>query len=189
MAGVNLGRLAELAIRALSSANMLRHRNSNVQQETARSMSPQPIASGSWELDIEISASPERVWKAICSESAEWWPEDFVTSERTQRFVIESSLGGRVFEDFGDGDGLVWYTVIGIEAGRELLMAGHLLPPFGGPATTALRLTLSSREAGTLLSIRDDRFGVLGGDSPAEGWRTVFDGGLRSYLESEKANS
>ncbi|QDU76123.1 hypothetical protein Pan97_31680 [Bremerella volcania] len=114
---------------------------------------------------------------------------DFVTSDRTQRFVIEPVLGGRAFEDFGDGEGLVWYTVIGVDAGRELVLAGHLLPPFGGPATTALRVTLSAQADGTLVKIRDDRFGILGGDSPVEGWRIVFDGGLRHYLESESANS
>ena len=108
----------------------------------------------------------------------------FHTSARTMRFVIEPVLGGRAYEDFGGGDGLVWYTVIGVEAGRELVLAGHLLPPFGGPAVTALRLTLSAQAGATLLRVQDDRFGALGGESPVDGWRLVFDGGLRQYLES-----
>lgn len=152
-------------------------------------MSNHPITSGSYELEVMIAATPQRVWQAIATESAAWWPIDFVTSERTKRFVIEAKLGGRVFEDFGGDNGLVWYTVIGVETDRELIMAGHLLPPFGGPATTALRITLSAHEQGTLVKIRDDRFGVLGGDSPVEGWRIVFDGGLRSYLEASDANA
>lgn len=147
-------------------------------------MSNQKLTCGFYELEVSIAAEPERVWRAIASESYVWWPSDFVTSERTQRFVIEPVLGGRAFEDFGGGDGLVWYTVIGVDTGRELILAGHLLPPFGGPAITALRLTLSAQGTGTLVKIRDDRFGVLGGDSPVGGWRTVFDGGLRHYLES-----
>ncbi len=147
-------------------------------------MSNSPLTCEFYELDVVIAAKPERVWKAIATETSAWWPKDFVTSERTQRFVIETVLGGRAFEDFGGGDGLVWYTVIGVDAGRELVLAGHLLPPFGGPATTALRLTLSAQGHGTLLKIRDDRFGALGGDSPIEGWRIVFDNGLRHYLES-----
>ena len=150
-------------------------------------MSNHQITSGSYELDVDIAASPERVWKAIATEASKWWPRDFLTSERTQHFAIEAALGGRAFEDFGSGEGLVWYTVIGVDAGRELVLAGHLLPPFGGPATTALRLTLSAEGRGCLLKIRDDRFGVIGGDSPTEGWRMVFDGGLRQYLETEEA--
>jgi hypothetical protein len=116
-----------------------------------------------------------------------WWPKEFHTSERVQRFVIEPVLGGRAYEDFGKGDGLVWYTVIGLEVGHSLVLAGHLLPPFGGPAITALRLTLSPNGPGTILHIQDDRFGALGGASPLEGWQIVFAAGLRRYLESGKS--
>jgi len=145
--------------------------------------SPQ-LTSASFELEVVINAPPDRVWSAISTEASAWWPKEFVTSERTQRFVIEAKLGGRAFEDFGDGDGLVWYSVIGVDAGRELILAGHLLPPFGGPATTALRLTLSAHGQGTRLKIRDDRFGVVGPESPVEGWRVVFNDGLKRHVES-----
>jgi uncharacterized protein YndB with AHSA1/START domain len=138
----------------------------------------------SFELDVTIGGPPARVWQALVSETSAWWPKDFHTSARAQRFIIEPVLGGRVYEDFGAGDGLVWYSVIGIEAGRELVLAGHLLPPFGGPAVTALRLTLTAQPNGTRLHVQDQRFGALGGDSPVEGWRLVFDVGLRQYVES-----
>lgn len=150
-------------------------------------MSSRQLTAVSFELEVFIAATRDRVWRAISTEASAWWPEDFATSERTQRFVIEPELGGRAFEDFGGGQGLVWYTVIGVDTGRELILAGHLLPPFGGPATTGLRLTLSAQEDGTLLKIRDDRFGILGGESPIEGWRTVFDSGLRHYLEANES--
>ena len=142
------------------------------------------LTAGSFELDIVIDAPPARVWEALASEASAWWPKEFHTSERAQRFVIEPVLGGRVYEDFGGGDGLVWYSVIGVEAGRELILAGHLLPPFGGPAVTALRLTLLANGNGTLLRVQDDRIGALGGESPVDGWRLVFDMGLREYIES-----
>ncbi|MFO0976346.1 MAG: SRPBCC domain-containing protein [Planctomycetaceae bacterium] len=147
-------------------------------------MSSGQVSSASWEFEISIAANCARVWEALACESERWWPRDFVTSERTRRFVIEAKVGGRVFEDFGNDEGLLWYSVLGVDGGKELLLAGHLLPPFGGPAVTALRITLAPTESGTLLKIRDDRFGVLGGDSPIEGWRQVFDGGLRRYVES-----
>jgi uncharacterized protein YndB with AHSA1/START domain len=139
---------------------------------------------GSYQFEVLIEAPPARVWQALVTESVAWWPKEFHTSERTKRFVIEPVLGGRVFEDFGGGDGLVWYSVVGVEAGRELILAGHLLPPFGGPAVTALRLTLSAKGSGTLLRVQDDRFGSLGGESPVEGWRLVFDNALRRHIES-----
>ena len=141
------------------------------------------LSAATFELELPIASTSERVWKALSRESHRWWPKEFVTSERTQQFVIEAKLGGRVYEDFGDGDGLLWYTVIGIDQGRELILAGHLLPPYGGPATTSLILTLESLPDATLLRIRDHRFGMLGG-SPIEGWRQVFEDGLRRYVES-----
>jgi uncharacterized protein YndB with AHSA1/START domain len=131
-----------------------------------------------------MAVPPARVWQALTTESPSWWPKDFHTSPRTQRFVIEPVLGGRAYEDFGGGDGLVWYSVIGVEAGRELVLTGHLLPPFGGPAVTALRLTVTAQAGGSLLRVQDDRFGAIGGDSPVDGWRLVFDAGLRQYVES-----
>lgn len=137
-------------------------------------------------LRVTISASTQRVWQVLTQESAAWWPKDFCTSSRTQRFVIEPMIGGRVFEDFGGGDGLQWYSVVGVEAGKELVLAGHLLPPFGGPAITALRLNLvAAPSGGTVLEIRDDRFGAIGTESPIDGWHLVFDGGLRRYIESQ----
>lgn len=145
----------------------------------------QDLLSGTWELDIPISAPPERVWVALTEATVSWWPDDFATSERTKRFVIEPKVGGRVYEDFGNDEGLLWYTVVGVEAGKELILAGHLLPPFGGPAVTSLRLSLVANGSSTLLRIRDDRFGVLGVDLPSDGWRYVFDNGLRQYIESE----
>jgi hypothetical protein len=136
-------------------------------------------------LDLILPVSPDRAWRALTIECGKWWPADFVTSPKTQRFVIEPVLGGRAYEDYGNQDGLTWYTVIGLEAGRELIMAGHMLPPFGGPANTALRLTLAPHPQGTLFLLRDDRWGALGPESPIEGWRTVFERGLKSYLESK----
>ena len=72
----------------------------------------------------------------------------------------------------------------GREEWLEFWKENHLLPPFGGPAVTALRLTLSARGQGTVLHVRDDRFGALGGASPIEGWQQVFDAGLRRYVEA-----
>lgn len=146
----------------------------------------QSPSTASYSLEVMIAATPTRVWQALTTEASAWWPKDFHTSTRAERFVIEPVLGGRVFEDFGGGDGLMWYTVIGVEVEKELVMAGHLLPPFGGPAVTALRLTLSQQSDSTQLKIQDDRFGLLGGESPVDGWRMVFDDGLRLYIESGK---
>lgn len=148
------------------------------------------LLAATYTLRVTISAPTQRVWQVLTKETADWWPKDFHTSPRAQRFVIEPVIGGRAFEDFGSGDGLQWYSVLGVEDGKELVLAGHLLPPFGGPAITALRLTLiAAPGGGTVLEVRDDRFGALGVESPVDGWQLVFDGGLRHYIESRRGTA
>jgi uncharacterized protein YndB with AHSA1/START domain len=142
------------------------------------------LASATLEWETLIPRPIDTVWQALVSQTEHWWPKDFHTSELARRFVIEPVLGGRVFEDFGDGNGLVWYTVIGMQAGRELTLAGQLFPPFGGPALTGLRITLSPQDEGTLLRLQDFRTGSISNNAVLEGWKQVFENGLRNYLET-----
>src|SRR5882762_10797667 len=94
-------------------------------------------------LDFALHAPPVKVWRALVKETAVWWPQTFHTSPKTKRFVIEPKLGGMMGEISGPGEGLVWYRVIGVEKNVSLLLAGYLLPPWAGPATSMLRLTLT----------------------------------------------
>jgi uncharacterized protein YndB with AHSA1/START domain len=138
-------------------------------------------------VEVIIHAPLARVWKALVSETTAWWPKSFYTSERTKRFVIQPRLGGRVGEETGPGEGLTWYTVIGVDRPHLLLLAGYLLPPWAGPATSLLRLALTnSGPKETKLEITDSTFGKVAECDTADGWRQIFDGGLRTYLEAPK---
>jgi len=76
----------------------------------------------------------------------------------------------------GPGEGLVWHRVIGVEKNVSLLLAGCLLPPWAGPATSMLRFTLTpAGERETKLEITEYTFGVLNCDT-IEGWRELFGG-------------
>jgi len=144
-----------------------------------------PVSAVQVELQIRIAAPQGRVWKALVSEVTKWWPKDFYASGDAKRFVIEARLGGRVYEDAGNGQGLVWYSVLGVEKPNFLLLAGFLAPPFAGPATSLLRLALSApSKTETLLEITDAAFGCVADCNTAEGWGQIFDQGLRAYVES-----
>jgi len=85
--------------------------------------------------EVPIDASPARVFEALTRDIGAWWSRDFlVGGERAKRFVLEERVGGSVFEDWGDGQGLEWYRVVGFERGKQLLLAGELFASFGGPA-------------------------------------------------------
>jgi DNA-binding transcriptional ArsR family regulator len=139
------------------------------------------------ELEVPIKARPARVWQALVGETSRWWLKDFYTSPAAKGFVIEPKLGGRVYEDWGDGAGQVWYTVIGLDPQKSLLLLGHLTPAFGGPATTMLRLDLAAAGKGTRLGLSDTIFGRVGDEKltqTRQGWTMLFDGGLKAYVEA-----
>jgi hypothetical protein len=86
--------------------------------------------------------------------------------------------------------GQVWYTVVGLEPGVSLRLLGHLSPAFGGPATTQLELRLKGSEEGTTLQLSDTIYGRVDEKKTAEtrdGWSTLFDEGLRAWVESRTA--
>ena len=137
------------------------------------------------ELEIEIAATPARVWRAIVEDTRLWWREDFyVGAPGSMRF--EPRLGGRLFEDWGDGAGVVWYTVIALDPGRSIDLSGHLTAAFGGPATSLLRIEVVERGRASLLRISDSVHGRIDDDKAAgleQGWRLLFAEGLKPFVE------
>ena len=138
------------------------------------------------ELEISIKAKPSRVWQALVEETSRWWHKDFYTSPEAKGFIIEARLSGRVFEDWGNGSGQMWYSVIGINPPNSLMLQGILSSAFGGPATTLLHLDLKSTGKATILRLSDTIFGRVGDEKLAQtrdGWMMLFDAGLRAYVE------
>lgn len=139
------------------------------------------------ELEIPIKAKPTRVWQALVEETTRWWHKDFYTNTAAKGFVIEPRLGGSVFEDWGDGSGQIWYSVIGIDPPNLLMLQGLLSPAFGGPATTLLQLDLKGTGKTTILRLSDTIFGRVGDEKltqTREGWTMLLDAGLRAHVES-----
>ena len=135
-------------------------------------------------LEVEIAAAPARVWKALIAEPGRWWPKDFYTGP-AKGFHIEPRLGGRVFEDWGDGNGVIWYTVFGVNPGVSLDLQGCMAVPYG-PALTLLHLDLAPRGSGTMLALSDSTIGAAGHEGTEEktkGWQQVFGAGLKAFVE------
>ncbi len=147
-------------------------------------MTKREIVSTRVELEIPIEASRKQVWKAITEEINLWWRKDFYASSKTKQFVLEPRLGGRMYEDTGNGAGLVWYTVLGIEPLESLYFVGYLTPAFGGPATSILEVGLKDSGKHTILKISDAILGPEADPSEKEaGWRMLFEEGLKMYVE------
>lgn len=144
----------------------------------------QPAGSMEVRIHLTLHGRQQRVWHALVNEAGKWWPTSFYTSDRTKAFVLEPRLGGRMFEDFGKGEGLVWFTVNGIDSPNYLSLVGYIAPPFGGPAASILRVELTAAGANeTKLEIVDSLFGNVDACDTESGWRAIFDEHFRAHVE------
>jgi len=142
-------------------------------------------------LEVEIAASPETVWSALVEETSSWWHPDFYVKPGTDNFTIEPHLGGRVFEDWGDGNGLVWGTVLGVDKGRMLQAVGDTTKEWGGPSRGFLTWRLEPQGNGTLLRFEHSLFGNIAEKtraSLAEGWQLLIGECLKTYAEGARAS-
>jgi hypothetical protein len=133
------------------------------------------------ELEIEIAAGPERVWKALIEETA----ADFYTNPRAKSFHLEPKLGGKMYEDWGGSEGLVWYRVFGIATARSLDHEGCMAVPYR-PARTLLHLEPEEKRSRTILKLSDSTIGQMGhcGEgTKLDGWKQLFEVGLKGYVE------
>jgi len=140
-------------------------------------------------LEIEIAAPVARVWKALTDQVSSWWHPGF-SRKGAVAFVIEPHVGGRVYEDWGDGQGLLWYTVMGVAKNEMLLLVGDLDTRHRGPARLHTTFRLRAEGKGTVLRLEECAFGQVDETmrkSLAAGWQVLLDGCLRVFAETGAA--
>lgn len=145
------------------------------------------LTSATHRLTLEIAKPQAAVWKAFTRDVHLWWPKDFYATKSPRRMVFEVKPGGRLYEDAGNGNGLVWYQVIALDAPHTITLSGFIAPPFGGPATSLLRIAFSARgKATTEMDVTDSTFGCLEESTTLEGWRQLFEGGFKAWVEGNR---
>lgn len=138
------------------------------------------------EHEIRIGATPERVWEVLTEEASGWWPASFYVGAEPRGFTVEAKVGGRVYEDWGGGQGVLWATVLVVRRGELLQWAGDLAPEFGGPARSVTSFRLEADGEGTRLKFRDSAYGSLSAstlEALEEGWRFLLEECLKPYAE------
>ena len=134
------------------------------------------------ELEIEIAAPAKDVWRALTEDTTRWWPKDFYTGPATG-FHMEPRLGGRLYEDWGDGAGVIWYEIFAINPGTSIDLQGSLAVPYGA-GTSLLHLELAQKKRTTVLKVSDVTIGAAGdATEKTKGWETIFRAGLKRHVE------
>jgi len=138
-----------------------------------------------YQVEIQIAVSKEKVWEALVEKTNEWWSSDYYTSTRTIAFHVEPILGGKMYEDFGNGEGLVWANVIGIEKPNVLQLKGNLSADFGGPAVSFVKINLKEDNGITTVQYGESLMGLVDqktADSLSLGWINILTEGLKKYI-------
>ena len=135
--------------------------------------------------EVSIAAPRERVWRAITKEAGAWWHKDFYTGAAVD-FVIDARVGGCVYEDWGNGQGQVWYTVTAAKENELLMLSGELFPNYGGPARMQNIWTLKDSGGVTTLRLQEFVFGRIGPETKSsleQGWKILLTDCLKPHVE------
>ncbi|MFG0317378.1 MAG: SRPBCC domain-containing protein [Planctomycetota bacterium JB042] len=141
-------------------------------------------------LEIRVDARPERVWRTVTERPDEWWIDDLRCVPGGSEMSLDARAGGMLIERSRDGGSLLWFTVIAVEPGRSLHLAGSLAPPYGGPAQTFLWLALEEDGEATVVRMTHSLHGHVAEGSLAEmerGWRLLLEKGLKPAVEGGSA--
>ena len=140
-----------------------------------------------FELTYQINLTKEELWNCLFDKLNDWWPTDFYTHPKTKRFVIETKLSGKMYEDFEDGEGLIWGNVIGVDYPHSLQVRGMLSGEFGGPAISYEKFSLSEHgEGSSVLKYRAEYIGDTGEKtitSLKTGWKDILENYLVPYCQ------
>lgn len=155
--------------------------------EMPKKISKAAVSATTHRLTLKIERSHAVVWRGFTRDIRFWWPKDFFASASPKRMVFEVKPGGRLYEDSGGGNGLVWYQVIALDAPNSITLSGVIAPPFGGPAVSLLHVSFSAKnKSATLMDVTDSTFGCLDEASTAEGWRLLFQDGFKAWIERNR---
>jgi len=138
------------------------------------------------EVEIEIDAPREKVWDAFCDDMASWWRDDFKTDERSKGASLDVRLGGHLAEDYGDGDGLIWMSVVLLKKGERIDFVGHSSAEWGGPSAGYHSFTFHEEENRTVLRLSESYHGRVDAASATsleDGWKMLLGEGLKPWVE------
>lgn len=130
--------------------------------------------------EVRIDAPVARVWESV-TRMGEWWPHRFRDGTTVH---FEPVVGGRFWEEWGDGDGALYATVVRIDSPHLLVMSGPMGMP--GPVTAVWTVELSEDGDGTVLRGTHRAFGDISEETRAgytSGWGEVWEA-LRASVES-----
>ncbi|CAN5425957.1 hypothetical protein BH11PLA2_BH11PLA2_11580 [soil metagenome] len=138
-------------------------------------------------FEVAVRAARERAWQGLTTEIGHWWPRHFFTHPNPAGFVLEPGLGGRVYEDWGGGAGVLWGTVVVWVPGQRMTWACEMYPDWSGPGRSFVTFTLEDRGLETIVKVEDAGICInahQAASSLNNGWHELIGVHFKSYVES-----
>lgn len=143
-----------------------------------------PLNAVSIEAEVHIDAPPERVFEGLVTDISAWWGPAHVFSPEARDVVLEPRLGGRFYEDWGEGEGVLYATVTRIRRPAELGLNGPL--GMRGAVVGRVMITLERQGTTTVVRLSHRVVGEVTEKTRQaydSGWQTLLGQGLKPYVE------
>jgi hypothetical protein len=123
------------------------------------------------------------VFDALTTNIGAWWSHHFAAQPRA--IVLEPVIGGRFYEDFGDGsDGALYGTVTFVKRGERLTLSGPM--GMSGAVAGVISFHLTAAEDSTALRLSHQVAGVVDEEtrlSYTAGWQDLLGTRLKAFVE------
>jgi DNA-binding transcriptional ArsR family regulator len=139
------------------------------------------------ENEVRIAATPEQVFEAITIHFGDWWPHRFRDGAR---LVLEPHIGGRCYEDWGNGAGALYAEVTHLDPPARLCLRG----PWGlnGESQVIMWWYVEPSEGGAVLKRSFRAWGQFSEEMAEryrEGAQAAIGHHLKSYVERMASRS
>ncbi|MEO7994941.1 MAG: metalloregulator ArsR/SmtB family transcription factor [bacterium] len=143
-----------------------------------------PVRTAQIEQEIIYNAPIAKVWEALTRDIGFWWGPPHGDEERMRDVILEPTVGGRFYEDYGNGQGRVFCYVGQIAAPNVLQLRG----PMGIPTAVDGVITFELTEEGnaTRLKLSHTICGMIAeetGEGYTMGWNLLLATKLKAYVE------
>ncbi len=141
-------------------------------------------------IEVRIDATPEKVWQELTGGIGAWWPSEFYAGgvEGKRSYHLEVTPGGRMYEAWEGGGGVLWGRVATVDPGKTLQIIGHTFPEWGGPSTWFGSWQLSSDAESCVLRFTESTLGRVSNrnlEEKEKGWQFLFGSALKAHVEGK----
>jgi DNA-binding transcriptional ArsR family regulator/uncharacterized protein YndB with AHSA1/START domain len=137
------------------------------------------------EQEVTVNAAPEKVWDALINDVSAWWTASCMyDASRAKAMLLEARVGGRFYEDWGDGEGALFGIVTGLHRNQWLEVSGSI--GMGMAIAGTISYTLEAQGDCTLLKFSHHASGAVSSRAQqlfGSGWTELLGSRLKNFVE------